>query len=362
MWAVPWSHWLGGDAGGVFYEHFHRLLGTVAGFAAVGTVLAAFGASHHAKARRRWGIAAFVGFAVAIGSYVFIKAVSPFAYETNKNIGHLVGLGGAVGVTSLVAWLIRNQRDERVWVRRLAVGLLVAVCLQGLLGGLRVVFDSTDLAMVHGIFGQLTLCVGGLAVIATSRWWQGVEAVRQPSVSWPAVTLLVLCVGQLVIAAAMRHNGAGLAVPDWPTHYGQIVPPTDASALQAVNVERRFDYHLPAVSLAQVWLHVAHRLGAYLICGIVLWVTWRLWNVARGHVLLVLGLVGVQVTLGVATVWLGKPADIATLHVATGALLLLTVSMLAARLIRQYGLLPAPAGYAKDVAEAASPSPYAALT
>ncbi len=348
MWAVPWSHWLGGEAGGVFHEHFHRLLGTVAGFAAVVTVMVAYGVAHRPSARRRWGIVALAGLAVAVASYLFVKTISPFGYEANKIIGHLVGLGGAVGITATAGWLVRNLPDPRRWVRRLTIGLLAAVCLQGLLGGLRVNFDSTDLAMVHGIFGQLTLCTGGLVALATSRWWASAETTRRPKVAWPAVTLLVLCVAQLVIAAAMRHEanvhldaGTGLAVPDFPLHYGKVLPPTDAASLAAINDFRRFELQEPAVRMVDVWLHVMHRLGAYLITLFTAFVVWQLWPIARRHAVFVGVLVLVQVALGILTVWLQKPADLATLHVATGATLLLTVTLLAARMVRQYGLVPA---------------------
>ncbi|MEM7809386.1 MAG: COX15/CtaA family protein [Planctomycetota bacterium] len=347
MWAVPWTHWIGGEAGGVFHEHFHRLLGTVAGFTAVVTVLAAYGAAHAAKARRRWGIAAVVGLGVAVASYGFTKFLSPFSYETNQHLGQLVGLGGAVGVTAFVAWLVRNPPDPRLWVRRLAIGLLVAVCFQGLLGGMRVVLDSTDIAMVHGIFGQLTLCLGGLTALVASRWWQAVEPTRLPRLGWPALTLFVLCVGQLVIAAAMRHEanvhldtGSGLAIPDFPLHYGEVLPPTNAEDLAAINSYRAFELREPAVRMVDVWLHAIHRVGAYLIAAFTVFVVWRLWSVAKTHALVVTGLVAVQIGLGIATVLLGKPADIATFHVATGAGLLLAVALLSAKQIRRFGLVP----------------------
>ena len=45
------------------------------------------------------------------------------------------------------------------------------------------------------------------------------------------------------------------------------------------------------------------------------------------------GLVAVQVTLGIYTIWTNKAADVATLHVAVGALLLVVGVMLSAFLI-----------------------------
>ena len=52
--------------------------------------------------------------------------------------------------------------------------------------------------------------------------------------------------------------------------------------------------------------------------------------------LLLLGLLAAQVTLGVLTVLLKKPADVASAHVAVGALLLLTTFVLLVRSMRIY--------------------------
>jgi heme A synthase len=42
----------------------------------------------------------------------------------------------------------------------------------------------------------------------------------------------------------------------------------------------------------------------------------------------------IQLTLGILTVWLGKPADVASAHVAVGALTLVTTFALAVRAAR----------------------------
>ncbi len=347
MWSVPWAQWLGGEAGGVFHEHFHRLLGTLAGFFAVATVMAAYGMAQKPGRRRKIGIVTLISLGVAIGGYAFLKLVSPFSYGVNKNLWHVVSLGGALGVTTGVAWFLRKP-DPRAWVRWLTVGLLGAIIVQGILGGVRVLGDSREVAMVHGIFGQLTLCVGGLATLVATRWWWTVDRDHRPAVAWPAVVLLGLCVAQLAVASVMRHTanenlqtGSGLAINDFPLHYGKVLPPTDDASLAEANVYRAFEYQEPPVTMADVWLHVTHRLGAYLITAFTIFVAWRLWNVSRKTVLLVTLLVATQVTLGILTVLLGKPADVATLHVATGATLLLSVAMLSARLVRVYGLMPA---------------------
>ena len=336
MFAVPWSAWLGGEAGGVFYEHFHRLLGTVVGLCALGGVLNAWGVARNSTARRRWGIAFLLAAAVAVLAFAALKLGGP-----GRALGHVVSLAGAAAAVAGIGWTCRRERP-RPALRWLFAGLLAAVVAQGVLGGLRVVLVELNLAVAHGITGQLTLCLGGLVCLASTRWWTKARRTElRPGLTWVAGALLVACVAQLAVAAVMRHYEAGLAVPDFPLHYGRVLPPTSDAGLAAANDVRAFEYvGLKPVTLAQIWLHVAHRLGAGIIVVLTAVVVAKLWNVARRHALLVGGLVAVQATLGILTVWLAKPADVATLHVATGATLLLAVTLLAARLGRRYGWRP----------------------
>jgi cytochrome c oxidase assembly protein subunit 15 len=75
---------------------------------------------------------------------------------------------------------------------------------------------------------------------------------------------------------------------------------------------------------------MVHRLMALLILMAVGACAWRAWRyLGRGHwltrfSLAWLGLVLAQVFLGAATIWTGKSADVATAHVACGALCLAT--------------------------------------
>ena len=346
MFAVPWSAWLGGEAGGVFYEHTHRLLGTVVGLCALGGVLNAWGVARYPTARRRWGIAFLLAAAVAVLAFAALKLGGP-----GRALGHAVSVAGATAAVAGIGWTCRRERLASR-LRWLFAGLLAAVVAQGVLGGLRVVMVEVDLAVAHGILGQLTLCLGGLVCLMSSRWWSDEAAAEAadrvpaaprlgPGLTWVAPLLLVACVAQLAVAAVMRHYEAGLAVPDVPLHYGRLLPPTDAAGLARANDLRAFDHHLPPVTLAQIWLHVAHRVGAAVIVLLTAVVVFKLWHAARRHALLVGGLVLVQATLGILTVWLAKPADVATLHVAVGAALLLAVTLLAARLARRYGWRPA---------------------
>ena len=148
-----------------------------------------------------------------------------------------------------------------------------------------------------------------------------------------ASTILILA--QLILGATMRHQHAGLAVPDFPLAYGKIWPRTDAAFLEEVNRARIGSDHrdFAPVSAGQIYLHMTHRITAAAILTLV----------AAGAVLSRKGqkhakvtryatgwfcLILVQAFLGAYTVWSNKAADLATAHVACGALSLVWGSLL----------------------------------
>jgi heme A synthase len=105
---------------------------------------------------------------------------------------------------------------------------------------------------------------------------------------------------------------------------------------------------LERVSLGQIWLHFGHRIGALAVTLAIVAVAGM---VLRKHrrpglvwpTICLLVLLAAQLTLGVLTVLLRKPADITSLHVAVGALTLATSTMLWVRIARLYAKRPAPA-------------------
>src|SRR4029079_10964274 len=70
---------------------------------------------------------------------------------------------------------------------------------------------------------------------------------------------------QLIAGAVMRHEGGGLAVPDFPLSYGKLLPPLSDDGLAAANANRVHTLNLPAVTRSQVLIHFLHRAGAVLV-------------------------------------------------------------------------------------------------
>lgn len=234
------------------------------------------------------------------------------AEHSHRLLGFLTG-SLSIG---LVLWM--HLREARAWLRGLSWAVLGLVVFQGLLGGMRVLFDNIDLAKVHGVTAQIFLCLLVAVAAATARWWyrlpeavEGAEVGHWRRQRWIGVLLCVLIIVQLVIGAIMRHRGAGLAIPYFPfsTAEGNL---------------------LPASWNWATILHFAHRAMAVLIAAVLVpWavVVLRAASVssamkrfaATALVLLVL-----QIALGAGIIWSLRAPIETTLHVLNGALLLST--------------------------------------
>jgi cytochrome c oxidase assembly protein subunit 15 len=254
-------------------------------------------------------------------------------------------MGTVVGMLSIALTVIAWKVETRRWVRWVATGVLGAVIFQGVLGGLRVVWVKLDLAIVHACFAQAFFCFAAFTAIVTSKWWIEAPAQTDPRGKW-LIRLAAVCVfaiyAQLIVGATMRHYDAGLAIPDLPWAYGKLVPPTDDAGLKSINAARAWESGLKPVTLAQVWLHFGHRLGAVIVSALVAALVVAVLARKGPRKLLVPAvllavLLVTQVTLGVYTVVLRKPADVASAHVAVGALVLVTTFVLTIRAARLYG-------------------------
>jgi heme a synthase len=204
-----------------------------------------------------------------------------------------------------------------------------AVVLQGVLGGLRVTLYKQELGIFHATLAQLFLLTVCAIAFFLSRTWQkliqSAGSIRFHSAFRPVLlTASLLILAQLVLGATMRHQHAGLAVPDFPLAYGAAWPRTDSAFLDEVNAKRTDYRDFAPITANQIYLHMAHRINACLVLGAVIVTnvllrkgasTGKLKNLANVWLVLVV----FQAFLGAYTVWSNKAADIATAHVFFGA-------------------------------------------
>jgi len=189
-------------------------------------------------------------------------------------------------------------------MRNLALCALGAVILQGVLGGLTVIYLlPAPISIGHAGLAQLFFCLTISLALFTSRGW------RQPS--RPAVDdhalrtrltiLSALIYTQIILGATMRHLGAGLAIPDFPLALGRLVPP---------------------VWTTPIAIHFAHRMGAIVVAAAAVTIAVFVW---RRHgdrpefsrpVSLLLAGIAAQITLGALVVLTRRDPIVNTTHVA----------------------------------------------
>jgi cytochrome c oxidase assembly protein subunit 15 len=271
-----------------------------------------------------------------------VAVAAAFAGLAKPSVVHAGLWSSVVFFLGLLAWFSRRDlRPRPAAVRWLAIAAFLGVCVQAVLGGMRVIHDpagalageaatANTLRVIHGCFAQFELCLlVAIAALLSPAWprLRGSEEWR--GVAWLGWITAAFVFLQLAVGATMRHLGAGLAIPTYPT-----MP--DGG-------------WLPNVRSALIHLNFTHtRLGAVVVTGFVILTAWRAFSRAGGDVRIVrpaallLALVAVQFTLGILVIWKMRPPILTTLHVVNGAALLATVVLLAVRASR--GVVPIAAG------------------
>ncbi len=263
----------------------------------------------------------------------------------HEHVHRLVASG--VGLLTLIMafWIVIV--DTRRWVKNLALVALVAVIVQGVLGGLTVLYMlPAPISIAHGVLAQSFLVMTMVLAYAYSKERNRRVAGQSPIVPSQLATVVFVFIGllyaQLVLGAIVRHTESALAIPDFPTTAGQWLPIIDTERLQWVN-EWRLEQslsgtELPPVTLTQALFHLFHRYGAAAVvllgCIMIVQTVRRrreLPGAVKRNVAALAVLVAIQITLGIFTVWSGELPIIATFHVVTGAALLALATLLALR-------------------------------
>jgi len=253
---------------------------------------------------------------------VWPKMVGDVFYEH----GHRT-VASVVGLLTLILAIWTARTDSRMWVRLLGWIALLAVILQGVLGGLTVLnLLPTPVSATHATLAQVFLClVGWLAYAGTEEWNTPTPADRVSArVAFRACVLALIAVFiQLLFGAWMRHSEAGLAVPFFPlSTSGSVLPETVDHLVVIHMLHRGFAVVVLVLVLRAVAL-VARRLPEF---GL--------------HATLIATLVLIQVMLGALVIWEEKSPIITSVHVMNGAAVLAFTWLLTLRTWRRLAPLP----------------------
>jgi len=256
-------------------------------------------------------------------------------------------IAAGVGLLTVILALWTARSEARAGVRRLLWWMVFAVCLQGALGGITVLwFLPPAVSIGHGLLAQSFACLTALSAYLVSREWQRLQRggeqlagdAAHPTLPLPrggaaaahsaqrtAVAATALVAVQLLLGLVVRHTESGLAVPFFPV--------SEAGAW------------LPAEVDGHVAVHMAHRGFALVVVAGVLLAAWRasrVWAHLTGHAVLAGAVVLLQVLLGARVIWTARVSQTdgitpvvdpvpASLHVLVGATLLVGIFLLALR-------------------------------
>ena len=248
-------------------------------------------------------------------------------------------LGFVIILVNVVAWRNRREHEQPVI---LPLALLGLVILQGMFGMWTVTLNLwPQVVMTHLLGGFATLSLLWLLSrrLQNRPWPQPTPYLRHWQQLRPWAMLgLALVVLQIALGGWTSANYAALACPDLPTCQGQWLPEMDF--VHGFNFGQEIGPNYLGGQMnapGRVAIHFAHRVGALVVVFYLAFLLSRLYRYAGGVAMTrqahtILGLLVLQVALGLSNVFWSLPLPVAVAHNAVGALLLLSLVNLNYRL------------------------------
>jgi heme a synthase len=276
------------------------------------------------------GMVTSKGAGLAVPDWPTTFGYNMFLFPASKWIGGIFFehthrlIASTVGFLTLILATWLWFAESRPWVRNLGLIAVGAVILQGVLGGLRVTMLKDEIGIFHACLAQAFFGLLVIIALVTSRAWHSDQPRPATAATRIALVTTALIYFQLILGATMRHQHRDLSITDFPTAYGQWLPDTSPSAIARINATRDA-LAMSDVTAAQIWLQMAHRFGALLVAiGVLAFfvAAHRADNsLLRKLSAVWLFAVALQISLGAWVIWSNKAADVATSHVALGAIL-----------------------------------------
>lgn len=247
----------------------------------------------------------------------------PTTFGSFYKIPHMVGgikyehghrmVAEFVGLLTIILAIWTWRVEKRRWLRMLGLAALGTVIVQGILGGITVLFFLPPaVSSAHAAVAQTFFCIAVLIAIFTGRRWieehPPVELdVRRPSLFTLTLLSIFVLYVQLILGAMFRHNGLSW----WPhvLHAGVVAIVLSWTAIRAISVYS----HVPAVKVPAVTM--LSLMVGQLCLGFLAFITRVMWGKDAAQP---------ELPMIVSTV----------IHVAVGALLLATTVVLAVQVWR----------------------------
>lgn len=148
-------------------------------------------------------------------SFGSLYKIPPMVGGVKYEHGHRM-VAQFVGLLTIILAVWTHRVEQRGWMRGLGWAALALVIVQGVLGGVTVLFFLPPaVSTAHATLAQTFFCTVVLMALFTGRGWVEEEArmaldVRRPRLTtlaaWSAAFILL----QLILGAAFRHSGMKL--------------------------------------------------------------------------------------------------------------------------------------------------------
>ena len=281
------------------------------------------------------------------GILVGVPDTAPAIEMANQNYDRAVEIGKAwkemihrylAGILGLLvffiaAWLIRGDKAGN---RQVGYGVVLALALsfQAVLGMWTVTWELKPLVVMSHLLGGFTLfnLLGWQWLRSLSNQHQFVHRIPPALANFSIIVLFALVI-QIALGGWVSSNYAALACTEFPHCQGSLWP-------QGMDFKNGFimwrglgvDYEFGVLDHpARLAIHMVHRAGALVVSSLILIYAWRLFRAAKDVVplrrvsLVIVGLLILQITLGIANVIGHLPLPVAVAHNGVALLLLFSI-------------------------------------
>ncbi len=248
-------------------------------------------------------------------------------------------LGFLIIIINVITWKNRKRDAQPL---KLPVFLLFMVILQGLFGMWTVTLNLwPQVVTSHLLGGFTTLSLLWLLTLRLDNrpWPQPAMPLRNWISLKPfAMVAMILVIVQIALGGWLSSNYAALACPDFPTCQNQMLPAMDMAS--GFNIFQDIGPNYLGGQMdgeARVAIHFVHRVGALIVTFFMAFLILQLYRNSahsplRALTHIILGLLILQVSLGISNILWSLPLWVAVAHNAGGALLLLSLVTLNYRL------------------------------
>ncbi len=275
---------------------------------------------------------------MTLDEYRFIYYMEYF----HRLLGRVAGLAF---VLPLFYFLARGQIRLRQSLPYLLIG--IGFAFQGWLGWYMVASGLVDIPAVSHY--RLTAHLLAALALLSLTFWVGLDNLRGPARlgtarSQPRIFGLLVAIGvtylvQVSWGGFVAGLKAGFISNTWPLMGGRLVPP---------GMFQRFEPWFLNLVSEHMTVHFIHRWFAFVVLALVIWLLRVLQRQGAGRqwkagAYWLLGLVLLQITLGISVVLFSVPISLASLHQTVGIGIFLALLYLGHNL-----MLPSPTGRKKQ--------------